>query len=440
MAEQNLVGPKFYNTPQFMKNFDTSLFILVVILVVLNVFSPLRLNTDSVRYVNIMEYLNGSLDHNSIAAHDFFPLGYPRLLQLLGKLNIFNSFTVTLINILSVTMASYVLAVLFKIENKLLFLSFTLLSFLNIKHVSLPIADQFYLLPFTLSIYCFAKVFKGNYKFLIPAILFTCLALYMRTAGVVILGGVVFYILYSKKHVLINNKYLLAGFILLVIAVVVIIGLKLQMLEQKVSYLKQLDIDIMIQHPGSIIDRLSTHFKEIGEFAINLPASKLGSTSAAPGIYNKADFLFIFLGLIAFIFICRVIIVQKLYKHFAFWVFFSYGIMIFLWPFYDTRFLIPFIPVFIYLLFPYFNAYVKKGYVTAIYAIVFILLGFVSLLYSDALSFNKNFFITHYGGNAAMTEQYKIHFFKNNSQAPAKSNSDSDKNRILYLLDKYDKH
>ncbi len=278
------------------KKMDGLLFTFVMVLAILNVFSPLRLNTDSVRYLNILEYLNGYLSNNSIAAHDFYPVGYPRFIQSLDKIHILNSFSITFINILAVTTSGYLLAIVFEIERKLLFLSFLLLSFINIKHFSLPIADHLYLLPFTISIYSFSKVFKGNYKFIVPAIIFAFLSIYLRTAGIVIFSGVIFYILYMKKHYVFSNKYILGLLILVVAASTIFFGLKLPLLEQKVSYIKQLEINSMLQHPITIIERLCIHFKEIGEFMINLPASKVESSILKA--YNISDYIFIFIGLI----------------------------------------------------------------------------------------------------------------------------------------------
>ncbi len=418
------------------KKMDGLLFTFVMVLAILNVFSPLRLNTDSVRYLNILEYLNGYLSNNSIAAHDFYPVGYPRFIQSLDKIHILNSFSITFINILAVTTSGYLLAIVFEIERKLLFLSFLLLSFINIKHFSLPIADHLYLLPFTISIYSFSKVFKGNYKFIVPAIIFAFLSIYLRTAGIVIFSGVIFYILYMKKHYVFSNKYILGLLILVVAASTIFFGLKLPLLEQKVSYIKQLEINSMLQHPITIIERLCIHFKEIGEFMINLPASKVESSILKA--YNISDYIFIFIGLITFIAIGRIVFVHRLYKHFAFWVFFSYCSMIFLWPFYDPRFLIPLIPALIYLVIPYLNTFIKQGSATIIHTIIFVSFGFISMLYSNAMSLNKGFFLKHYGTSLELTNQYKMHFDKAEKR-PAEPNLELDKNRELYLLDKYDK-
>src|ERR1700679_3591104 len=96
---------------------STAFFCFVLVLVLINTFSPLRLNIDSIRYLRILEVFKGGLTKNSDAAHDFLPHGYPWLLYLLDKFQALNSFSITLINIVSILISSYLFTKILNISN-----------------------------------------------------------------------------------------------------------------------------------------------------------------------------------------------------------------------------------------------------------------------------------------------------------------------------------
>ena len=182
-------------------------FIAVVsVLVLINVFSPLRLNTDSIRYLLILEFLKGNLGNNSVAAHDFLPHGYPWLLFLLDKLHILNSLSITLLNILAITASAILYINILKIERPLLYLSLVLLSYLNVKHFTLGVSDQFFTLIFTLSIYFWVRFFKDKAIFIIPALLFTIFSVWVRTAGIAVVVGIMAYLIYQNRVKLFKRK------------------------------------------------------------------------------------------------------------------------------------------------------------------------------------------------------------------------------------------
>ena len=160
--------------PQTLKYGPVILLAAVAILTVFNICTPLRITTDSFRYFNIMEYLNGSLGNDSYAAVDFYPHGYPRLLQWLNSCHLLNAGVLVSINILSVTAAAYIFTKLFPVKNLPVFLAFVLLSFINIKHITLPIADQLFTLVLFASVLCAVKGFERKYYWFVPAIIICC--------------------------------------------------------------------------------------------------------------------------------------------------------------------------------------------------------------------------------------------------------------------------
>jgi hypothetical protein len=414
-----------------------SLFFTVMFLVFLNIFTPLRLITDGIRYLNILEYLNGGLDKTSYLAHDVLPHGYPWLLLLIDKLNLLGPMSITIINILCTLFSCYILTKILTIDNKYLFFSLVMLSFINIKHFTLPVSDQLFVMLFITSIYLWSKFFAGRKYYIIPALLLTVACVFVRTAGIALIPGIVFYMIYSNRAKFMASKRLVVIISLMLFLVIVIFIIKLSVLETKIDYLRQLNLMTMIGHPFSIIDRLLLHFKEIGELTLNIPYSKLTGIIKINS-FDTAQYLFVVLGVIALWVFFKAIFRFKLFDHFAFWVFLTYLIMIFLWPFYDTRFLIPVIPLFLYLFFSYLFKFIESSYVKIIPLFIYVLLGFISLIYSDAISLNKSFFLNHYGFDQQLTNKYRVHFRNKNNTGSKPAYSITDEN-VSFLLEKYDR-
>ena len=422
---------------KFNKLLATTFFCIVVFLVLLNILTPLRLNTDGIRYLNILEYLKGNLDKNSVAAHDFLPRGYPVFLFVFDKIHLLSPALITLINILSILTSSYILAKLLKIENRLIYFSLIMISFINIKQFTLPVSDQLFTLLFIWSIYLWAIFFRGRLYFIAPALIITVISIFVRTAGVAVIIGVILYIIYINKKLILQKKILSGLIALLFILLTVVFVHNLSFFETKIDYIRQLEMEGMVRNPFSIIKRLLIHFQELGEVVINMPYSKLSSIIHFK-VFDISLYILIVAGILSLYIICKSIIYLKLYNSFVFWAFFSYLMMVFLWPFYDTRFLIPVIPLFIYLLAYYMSNLFRVHYIKIFPAALYVSLGLLSLFYSDALSLNKSFFLTHYGFDPALTESYRIHFKNEHLEITQKPVYDINKDNTLYLLEKCD--
>ncbi|MGN8069375.1 hypothetical protein [Mucilaginibacter sp. 22184] len=409
-------------------------FIIVILLLLPNLFTPLRLNTDGIRYLKIIEYLTGNLGPNSDAAHDFFPHGYPLFLLALSRLHLLSPLSITLINMVSMLLASYLLAILLKIENRLVFMALTMLSAINVKQFTLPIADELFTLLFLASIYLWTSVFKKHWLYIIPALAATLVSLYVRTAGIALVIGILLYLVYLNKGILFGQKKLLWIWLCSVIIVLAAFVSQLPLIEKRVAYIRQLNLGMMAHHPASIFDRLAIHFKELGEIMTNIPYSKL-STVINPAASN---YLLIATGLLMCFILYKVVVNRQLVNTPAFWVFTVYLLMIFLWPFYDARFFTPLVPILIYSVFCYFGSMLKPVYIKYGYACIFVLFGFLSLVYSAALSLSNTFFLKHYGSDASLTDKYRIHFSKQQKNTPNPPHYSIDTDEVLFLLEKYD--
>lgn len=410
-----------------------ALLVLVSALASMNVLSPLRINTDVARYLNIMEYLQGKLGAGSCAATDFYPHGYPQMLSLLSVCGMLNVKVLVAINMLSVLLAAYLFTQLFPTKNKPLFVALVLLSFVNIKHITLPVADELFTFVLLLATLMAKKGFEKHYAWFLPALLLALLSMYLRTAGIVFFGGLLFYLVYlfvarykSHKH----YKLIASATVLLVLAALAVI---IVVLQYKSSYLQQL----MPEGPYAkhyISKRLRYHFQELGEVLVNLPSSQLSGRVHS----NFVNYFFILVGALVLLRMVLVVAAGKLVKQVPAWVMLCYTAMVLLWPFYDTRFMIPLIPFVLYVVFPQFREGGDTRYVHVGTMAFFILMGFISLAYSDALSLSKERFLKSYGNDPKLTRAYQQHFNKLDVGQQAAAHHDMDSLRTVYLLDKYD--
>jgi hypothetical protein len=384
-----------------------------------------------------LEYLKGNLTETSSAAKDFFPHGYPEFLKLLEKCRLLNSVTITMVNILSVIISGAIFKRLFEIERIKLFYILILLSFVNIKEYALPLSDQFFTLFFSTAIYLWTVTFNKRLYYFIPALLFTFLSIYLRTAGITIISGVILYLLYTNKHILLKRKNIALGTASFLIIVISLFFIEwLSTLEGKIDYIRQLDLEELRKNPLFIFNRLLVHIKELGELTINIPYSKLST------ILRNETIAAAILCLAGFVSFYRLIIIIKKLKPFSspyFWVFCNYLIMVFVWPFYDARFFTPVIPLFIYFLFNFlFNSNKMAPTKIAITAL-YVIFGFVSSLYSAAISLDRSFFISHYGFDTHLTKKYVTHFRNQIAGKPDTIRYNLKEDAVAYWLEKYDR-
>ena len=433
----NLYALNFNTNPdKFTYRLIVIVFGLVMAMILVNIFSPLRLINDTVRYLRILDLLQGVIDKKSNAAHDVLPHGYSWFLYFLNTLHILNPKVITVINILSVLCSAVLAAKVLEIKNKLFYCTLILLSFINIKQYTLILSDQLFTVLFISSIYLWHNFFKGTLKYLIPALIVTGATIFIRTAGIALITGIVCYLIYTHRTRILKNKTLLITVVIVGVGFISFVAVYLSLFKHKIDYLRQLNLGEIKAHPFSIIDRFCIHLKEIGEIIINLPASKLSSAINVNGL-NITDWLLVITGGAGLYLFGYVIYRLKMIGSFWFWAFLSYLLMIFLWPYYDTRFLIPVIPFIIYLVFYYLLSFIQLKYFKLAVLNVYLVLGIFSLIYSDAISLSHSFFLNHYGADQSLTNDYRIYFEPKKLNKNGKLVEGEDKSGRIYLLEKY---
>jgi hypothetical protein len=400
-----LSHPAYLQKPSVEKLFR-AICILITLVYIANLFTPLRLHVDSIRYYLIKDCIESGCDPNSEAAKDYLPYGYTALLIVLSKLHILKSFSIVLINLIYLFGAVYFVHKIFaSTVNRYVLLAIVLLNWTTIKFATHPLSEMQYLFFSMASLYFFSKFrVHRTAKNIILAFLFGGLAFTTRTIGITLFGALVTGVLWMYRNELLaivkKNKILVLVMLLLVAGVA--------------AFYKQLGLEHYtgvfsqkLSEGKTFSDILHYRFKEWAEIAMNVSSDKLipmiphglGETFfAIAGIIILAAFFFVFFKNTALPFFVK-----------AYFVY--YTALMFTWPFYDNRFWVPLLPLAVAIILQ-----VKLGergttrWLSNAYLAVYLLLGIAADAYYTSFIFDKEKF-SKKQANGVYRNEYEIHYF-----------------------------
>jgi hypothetical protein len=368
----------------------------------LQLASPLRLNTDSIVFLSLAQSFleGGGFVFEERMTH--FPVGYPLIVATLDRVGIASSPAFICVNLLSVGAGllalRYLLQHSFRFSSRaaLMVLLMTMLSFVFIKHITIPLSDPPY---FGLSMLCLlagtlAIDRKGasRYGFFLAEAALAIAAISIRTVGISLIPSVLYSILptsfFSKLRLSEPKANKLVAWS----------GLSLFALLSVVSFViiqsKYFQEAAKAYREASFVRLLVFKLYDWGELVTNIPVSVLPSV-AYP--------LVLVLGATAFILIQRGFwLCRHTLNIVDIYAFVYLGLLI-LWPYRDARFWLPILPLLI--------AYVIKSlenilqfstarWAARVYVTAFGLLGVLALGYSTWISFSGNDFPDRYGDYA----------------------------------------
>ena len=376
-----------------------ALLLLLAICFALQTFSPLRLNTDSTVLLSMGEsaaHGDGFLDsgHRTI-----FPPGYPALLAILLKLGIAHPWVIVGLNLAFLSVGLYAVYSLLVHDFfadrvvVLIICSFFLLSYVVVKHFTIALTD----IPFFCFSMCCLSVMSqtvdlhSNYRFAklaAAAWLLAAVAITVRTIGVALFLPLVFMFL-SRPQSKLLLKNLSHRTKLIIVVVTIFAGAGGTYVFTNTPYWRIL-IGIAEKSNIStlILQILSFRLTELGELFGNLPLTKMPAKlhAAVPWM----GLLLVLLTLSGLAIKRRKISATEVFL-------LCYTGILFAWPYNDTRFWLPIIP----LLTAYSVLAVKSlrfpRAVVVIYCIVFAVLGFSAIVYSSRISLAGSKFPDEYG-------------------------------------------
>lgn len=333
--------------------------------------TPLRLHNDTIVFINMAESAvrgGGFLEHGQTT---HFPPGYPAMLAALMKLGIFHVWSAIALNFAFLALGLWATAQLVPYPRAIVIL--TLLSFVTLKHYSIPLTD---LVFFGVAMLCLLMLQRER---LLPACFLVLLATAIRHNGIALAPPLV-WMLYRRRRV----------FVLPVIAAVAAASLRITSLLP--PFQKTVEGHTLLD---SIRQILGFRFLELGEVAVNIPAVAL--PPAGPAILA-------FVGMLVLSLIAAGIWMRP--RKFLGPVelfFLGYAAILFIWPWYDPRFWLPVLP----LLFGYAGSALRRlpSQALLVYTMVFSMIGLAVLAQSIRITFAGADFPEAYG-NAQFHDTY----------------------------------
>lgn len=375
------------------------LLLLLAVCYVLQVFTPLRLNNDAIVLLSMGESAAQGAGFLNDGQKTLFPPGYPALLAVLLKAGFAHSWVIVGLNMVFLStglFAAYILLIREFFEDKavvLIVCSLFLLSYVVIKHSTIPLAD----VPFfccsmcCLAVMSQARSADSNWRFGVlvgTAGLLALAAMTVRTIGGTLFPSLVFMIAASPqaasllKGVSMRTK-------LIVAAVGALVGGCAMLLLARTPYWR---FFVGGAQKGSvsawILQILSCRLADLGELFGNFPLSKLPTRLHI--MVPWMGFLLLLLMLLG--------LATKRKKVGPTDVFMvCYMAVLFVWPFSDARFWLPVIPLQIaYVVLAIKSLRCPKGLIT-MYCIVYATLGFGVIAYSTRITFAGRKFPDRYG-------------------------------------------
>ena len=336
----------------------TLLLIMVALAYCLQVASPLRINTDAYRLLSMAVSASEGNGYLVDGHPDQFPNGYPFLVRAMLSVEIATSSSLIALNLFFYAVGLFVLwacaASLFERSLVLIVVLWVASSWLIIKHATIPLSDAGYFGISLAALYCLWKFYRSRlaaaWPWLLAALVLIFLALQFRTVGITLLPtAAVTIVLHSGFRpvwvTLAKHKAKIAWSLAMVVgigSICLVCVLQTEWFASQFlatgSYFQSMLGYFERQGVfGFFGSNLGFRLREMGEIALNFPENKVAFMSPAFYLAGLAAWGLVALGSIR--------LVKRGFLPLVTYLFFYLGLMM-LWPYYDTRFWIPLLPVF----------------------------------------------------------------------------------------------
>jgi hypothetical protein len=410
--------------------YDRAMVALLGVLVVgylLQLATPLRINTDSYRLLSMA--VSAAEGHGFVVdgRPDQFPVGYPLVVLGLLKARLANSTTLVFVNLLALASAMILVWQLvaragFDVRYRLVVVLATLSSWVVIKHVSIPLSDLPYLGVSIASLACLQMFWgrKGPAKWpwFVGGILIAVAAALIRTIGLALMPAFALSLLLHEDH-----RSLLrqgprrppAGALLMSAVAVVLLGIVVLLAISRTqwfqgqffregSYFSNL-IEALKQDEIVAVGVQNVRYRllEFGEVFVNLPITRAPQLSGLLYLAGSVAWVTVLAGcLLAF----NRWMPVTLY-------FLSYCLLMLCWPYYGSRFWLPVVPLLAIFTVEAARSIGKDHrtlrWASGSYFALFLALGIVALGFSTRISLSGREFSETFGdGDNRMTYRYAL--------------------------------
>jgi hypothetical protein len=376
--------------------------LILAISFAVQVFSPLRLCTDSLVLLSMAQSAaqgSGFLDHGETTV---FPPGYPALIAILLKAGIGHPWAIVALNAILCgigLVCFYAIAAHGFVQSRMLVLnlcSWFLLSWVLIKHFCLPLTDIAFFAVSMLCLYAMNQAWKAAHSarfayFVCAAWALSIAAILVRRIGVALIPALIYTVVFHRpRFKMAQLRQAPRLKLILAFAICAAALLVLGSAAASTSTLSDYTVD-----RAPVLYRMSRIFNyrltELGELLLNVPSSRVPASIAA--VFPIAG------GVLLILLAGGMIIRRAVFGPIEVFLC-GYAGILFVWPYYDARFWLPVVP----LVFT-FGAVTVERFIRvrmvrpllAIYVLVFALLGAGAIVYSSRVTFAGARFPDRYG-------------------------------------------
>jgi hypothetical protein len=319
---------------------------LLLLVYLINCFTPLRLTFDTIRYLNIKEWIEAGRPPGTEAATDFLPHGYVWFLYLLSALHLCISPVICFIQLAFYLSGCWLLSRIngYK-QHFTVLLLIGLLNWTVLKFVITPLSEMQFFFLTSMSIYFYHSWEKRKRL----SNIFLCavcaaLAVLTRTAGVALVISLILAFLISNRQLLFRHKrwYLWLAFILIIpVSMLIIFADSLHISD----YLQFFTGPYKAYSTGIFFSITWLHGIDFASVLLNFPSSKVNFVPAA-----VINLLFFMAGLFFIILLVFFMLSRKSTSPIYVRIYVAvYLVIIMNWPYYEPRFFLPVLPLIILL-------------------------------------------------------------------------------------------
>ena len=417
-------------------NYLQLLSLLLIGFYILNCFGPLRLTNDTVRYLNIKAWMDAGSPANGIEAKEFLPHGYIWFLILLDKLHIAKAFFISFFQLGYLLGGLWFVKKMFgKSLNGWSLFFYSLLSWGLLKLVITPLSEMQFLF-FSMGALYFFNAAEENKKGmdLFFAFLFSTIAIFTRTVGIVLIGSFLLsFVFRHRKNLwksMLENKWM-AFSIFIFLILLFLLAAQFGIAGYFNYHYKNFTLD-----PGHglsyFVRTIGLQFINWSGVFLNFPAPKLDPSQPYTSWFAYA---YLIIGLAGFFILLYTLFVRGsaiplVVKYFLV----LYSGIIFNWPFIEPRFWTILVPLVVVVFMQGKTAARPfSGIMVFSYRAIYIAAGIASLLYYSYTSFNKQELSLKQDAGQWKNE-YQVYFYGK----PLSDSATHVRAPILNLLKKYD--
>jgi len=357
---------------------------VLALLYAVQIFSPLRLSTDSIVFLSLAAEAADSAKWFPLAEHTVFPPVYATMIALLDRAHLAGPVAFVFLNELFLAAGVFFSMLCWRdvfgfSANVCRWMACVLLSaFPLIKHAMLAQSDVMFFGLAMLAIWLLVRAERSSQKWTwhVAALLAIMLAFEARTAAVALVPAFI-WAAWPQRW---PRWWLLAGG-----ALIPVIGL---LALSSTRYFREALARYEDAGSNGLLLQLTGHFTELGELALNLPAERLPGF-AQPLVLCAGVALFGTLGIAMWWRRARFGVIEVYLL--------CYALLIFVWPYRDQRFWIPALPLLLSTAAVVISR-LKFAPVTA--TAWFLVTGFFALAFSTRLAFSGERFPELYGGGS----------------------------------------